>query len=102
MLGQVFEIEKKVENLTESNSISRNITRLKEIFELLEKDGGLVYYNPIGEPYNETRTDIEASIAGSSPDNLIITEVIKPIVRYRKGGITLIARKRVVVAESKY
>ena len=101
ILDQVFEIEKKVENLTESNSISRNITRLKEIFEQLETDGGLVYHNPIGEPYNETRTDIEASIAGNSADNLIITEVIKPIVRYRKGGITLIARKGIVVAESK-
>lgn len=101
LLDQVFEIEKKVENLTESNSISRNISRLKEIFEQLETDCGLVYHNPIGEPYNETRTDIEASIAGNSADNLIITEVIKPIVRYRKGGITLIARKGIVVVESK-
>jgi hypothetical protein len=48
----------------------------EEIFEQLESDGGLVYHNPIGEPYNETRTDIEASISGNSADNLIITEVI--------------------------
>lgn len=101
LLDQIFEIEKKVEALTESNSISRNVSRLKEIFEQLETDGGLFYHNPIGESYNETRTDIEASIAGNSADNLIITEVIKPIVRYRKGGITLIARKGIVVAESK-
>ena len=101
LLDQVFEIEKKVANLTESNSISRNVLRLKEIFEQLEPDGGLIYHNPIGEPYNETRTDIEASIAGNSADNLVITEVIKPIVRYRKGGITLVVRKGVVVTESK-
>ncbi len=101
LLDQVFEIEKKVDNLTESNSISRNVSRLKEIFGQLEPDGGLIYHNPIGEPYNETRTDIEASIAGNSADNLIITEVIKPIVRYRKGGITLVVRKGVVVTASK-
>lgn len=101
LLDQVFEIEKKVKGLTESNSINRNVIRLKEIFEQMETDGGLIYHNPIGEPYNETRTDIEVNIAGNSADNLVITEVIKPIVRYRKGGITLIARKGIVVAESK-
>lgn len=101
LLDQIFEIEKKVESLTESNSIGRNILRLKEMFEQLEADGGLTFHNPIGEFYNESRTDLEASIAGNSADNLVVTEVIKPIVRYRKGGITLIARKGVVVVESK-
>ena len=101
LIDQIFEIERKVESLSETNSISRNVSRLKEIFEHLESEGGLVYHNPIGEPYNETRTDLEASIAGNSADSLIITEVIKPIVRYRKGGITLIARKGIVVVESK-
>lgn len=101
LLDQIFEIEKKVERLTEANSIGRNISRLKEMFEQLEPDGGLTYQNPIGEPYKESRTDLEASIAGNSADNLVIMEVIKPIVRYRKGGVTLIVRKGVVVAESK-
>lgn len=101
LLDQIFEIEKKVERLTEANSIGRNISRLKEMFEQLEPDGGLTYHNPIGEPYKESRTDLEASIAGNSADNLVIMEVIKPIVRYRKGGVTLIVRKGVVVAESK-
>jgi hypothetical protein len=101
LLDQIFEIEKKVENLKESNSIIRNVSRLKEIFEQMETDGGLFYHNPLGEPYNETRTDIEANIAGNSADNLIITEVVKPIVRYRKGGTTVIARKGIVVVESK-
>ena len=88
-------------NLSESNSIGRNVSRIKEIFEHLEPDGGLLFHNPIGESYNETRTDIDASIAGDSAENLIITEVIKPIIRYRKGGISMIARKGIVVVESK-
>jgi hypothetical protein len=101
LLDQVFEIERKTESLTETNSISRNINRFKEIFEQANNDWGLIYHNPIGEPYNETRTDIEASISGNSADNLFITEVIKPIIRYKSGGITLIARKGIVVVESK-
>ena len=101
LLDQVFEIEKKVECLKESNSINRNINRVKEIFEQANIDWGLVYHNPIGEPYSETRTDLEASVSGNSADNLFVTEVVKPIIRYKSGGVNLIARKGIVVVESK-
>jgi hypothetical protein len=102
ILDQVFEIERKLESISELNSIRRNVNRIKEMFEYLAADGGLIYQNPLGEPYNETRTDLEASIAGNSADNLIITEVIKPIIRWRtNNGVTTIARKGVVIVESK-
>jgi hypothetical protein len=106
LIDQIFEIERKAESIREVNSINRNINRMKELFENIfsttsELDTGLSYYNPIGESYNDTRTDLEASIAGNSTDDLFITEVIKPIIRYRKGNMTIIARKGVVVAESK-
>ena len=52
--------------------------------------------------YNETRTDLEASIAGNSAENLIVTEVIKPIIRLRtSSGTTTIVRKGIVVVESR-
>ena len=38
LLDQVFEIERKTDSLTESNSISRNINRFKEIFEQANND----------------------------------------------------------------
>jgi hypothetical protein len=102
LLDQVFEIEKKLEKISEPNSIVRNINRMKELFENLYADSGLVYQNPMGEPYSETRTDLEASIAGSSVENLVVTEVIKPIIRLRYySGATTIVRKGVVVVESK-
>ncbi|MDO5969845.1 hypothetical protein Q4Q35_08495 [Flavivirga aquimarina] len=106
LLDQLFEIERKLENIEESNSISRNLNKMKDIFETnlfsssTSSDIGLTYHNPIGESYNETRLDLEASIAGNSTENLIIKEVIKPIVRLKNGGSTLIARKGVVVVES--
>ena len=107
LLDQLFEIERKVENIEESNSILRNLNKMKDIFETnlfsssTNSDIGFTYDNPIGESYNETRLDLEASIAGNSTENLFIKEVIKPIIRYKSGGSTLIARKGVVVVESK-
>lgn len=107
LLDQLFEIERKLENIEESNSIARNLNKMKDIFETnlfsnsTSSEIGFTYHNPIGEYYNETRLDLEASIAGNSTENLIIKEVIKPIIRYKSDGITLIARKGVVVVESK-
>lgn len=107
LLDQLFEIERKLENIEESNSITRNLNKMKDIFETnlfsssTSSEIGFTYHNPIGESYNETRLDLEASIAGNSTENLVIKEVIKPIIRYKSGGSTLIARKGVVVVESK-
>ena len=107
LLDQLFEIERKLENIEESQSISRNLNKMKDIFETnlfsnsTTSEIGFTYDNPIGESYNETRLDLEASIAGNSTENLFIKEVIKPIIRYKSGGSTLIARKGVVVVESK-
>ena len=107
ILDQLFEVERKLENIVETNSISRNLNKMKDIFETnlfsssTSSDIGFTYHNPIGESYNETRLDVDASIAGNSTENLIIKEVIKPIIRYKSGGSTLIARKGVVVVESK-
>ena len=35
----------------------------------------------MGQPFKETRTDLEATISGSGTDNLVVVEVIKPIIR---------------------
>lgn len=96
ILNQVFEIEQKVDKLKETNSIQRNISRLKDKFEEMR----LVYHNPLGERFNETRTDCEASISGNSTENLVIKEVIKPIIRLKDGKVTTIVQKAVVVVES--
>jgi hypothetical protein len=108
ILNQVFEIEKKAQRLTEENSIHRNVRKLRSQFEegfrmavggmLVEVS--LAYHDPTGEPYNETRTDCEASISGESADNLRIVETIKPIIRLQQAGINLIVQRAVVVAQS--
>lgn len=108
LVNQVFEIEKKINQIQEANSIGRNINRIRELMEteLFAQDPqsqpiGLLYHNPLGEPYNETRTDCDASIAGASTENLEIIEVIKPIVFLKQGGMKHMVQKGIVIAEKK-
>lgn len=96
-LNQLFQIEQKVSKINEQNSIKRNIERIKEEFKLI----GLTMHNPDGEVYSETRTDCEASIAGNSTENLFISEVIKPIIRFSKENTSVIIQRGVVVVESR-
>ena len=90
IINQVFDIERKS---AQNAPVLRHIDRIRTTFEEM----GYQIHNPSGEPYNETRTDCEASISGSKLDNLVIAEVIKPIVR-RQG---VIVQKGVVIVESK-
>jgi len=108
-MNQIFEIEKKSNNLQEENSISRNIHKIKGLMEDEFFKGsstiGLSYHNPLGEDYSDTRTDCEATIAGDSADNLEIIEVIKPIIYYSYSDydkiMKVIVQPAVVIVKSK-
>lgn len=97
LVNQIFEIERKLARIQEPHSIQRNIDKIKEYFE----ESGLFYENPLGQKYDETRTDCEASIAGEKTENLIITEVIKPLIRLKKDGLTIIVQRAVVIVSAK-
>lgn len=103
MLCQIFELEKKAEKIQEQNSLSRNINRLKDMFAELyaESNTGFSYHNPLGEKYDHTRIDCDASIAGEGDENLIIIEVIKPIIRFHQQGHSQIVQKGLVVVSAK-
>jgi hypothetical protein len=102
MLNQLFEMEQKVNKIKEQNSIQRNIERFKDFFEneALTDNQGITYYNPFGENFNETRTDCEATISGTSHENLKIIEVIKPIIYVKYGNTQVIAQKGIVIVQS--
>jgi len=108
-INQLFEIEKKVNNLKEENSIQRNVNKMKRIIEEEFFNEayciGLSYHSPLGEPYTETRTDCEATISGTSTENLVIIEVIKPIIFFSYQGddktLKVIVQPAVVIVQSK-
>ncbi|NEO39423.1 MAG: hypothetical protein F6J90_25065 [Moorea sp. SIOASIH] len=97
-LYQVFEIEKKLKKLTTEHTIHRNVDKLKDYFQSL----GWFYEIPKGT-YNETRTDCDAHISSDSPEELVISEVIKPTIRYRENesSPSRIVRRATVIVESK-
>lgn len=95
LVNQVFEIERKISKLNDSGTISRNIDKIRTLFS----EAGLTYHDPIGETYNDTRTDCEAQVLTGGDGQKVITETIKPIVRLSNGGFTRIVQKAIVIVE---
>jgi len=65
------------------------------------EEAGLLILNPIGEPYAETRTDLEANITGTEKERLQVLDVIKPIVYESSNGRRSILQKGVVIVGNK-
>lgn len=97
MANLVFELEKKLATTPSSTAIPRNIDRMKMVLE----EAGLLLLNPLGEAYNEARTDLEASITGAMADHLFVLDVIKPIVYTHLEGRRSLLQKGVVIVGNK-
>ena len=114
-LTQVYEMEQKLKRHGDPGNISRHLSKVKDAFAeeglpLWDAAGGrmrlgLVCEDPMGQPFNETRTDLEATISGTGTEHLVVVEVIKPIVRaiVRDGGgeFSRVIQKGIVVVESR-
>jgi hypothetical protein len=59
----------------------------------------------MGQAFKETRTDLEATIAGTGTENLVVVEVIKPIIRATlkggEAGSSKIVQRGIVIVESR-
>jgi hypothetical protein len=115
VMNQIYQVEKKLTKLPEASDMRRNIDRMKDA---LAEDGlpvfdasgrpcsiGLTYEDPMGQAFKETRTDLEATIAGTSTENLVVVEVIKPIIRATlkggEAGSSKIVQRGIVIVESR-
>ena len=96
ILNQVFEMERKLEIHGDSGGVQRNIDRLKSVLQ----DEGLFYENPMGSKFDETRTDVEASISGEGVENLVVVEVHKAIIRYGDSAYSRVIQKGIVVVKT--
>jgi hypothetical protein len=100
VVNQVYELEQKLKKLGLPEGIQRNVNKMKDAFE----EYGLVYDDPMGQRCSETRTDLEMTIAGPETDNLVVMEVIRPIVRQRNpafhGDPGRIVQRGIVVVDS--
>ena len=97
LLNNLCDIERKLKIHGDPGNAKRNVDRIKETLE----DEKIFYEDPMGEAFNETRTDLEASITGAGTEDLHVVEVIKPIVRVGDKNFSRVVQKGIVVVESK-
>ncbi len=96
LLNNIYDIERKLSLHGDPGNASRNIEKIKEA--LLAE--GLFYEDPLGQKFKETRTDLEATISGNSTENLVVVEVIKPIIRSGPSELSRVVQKGIVVVQA--
>lgn len=103
VLNQLYEIEQKLKRHGDPHNLLRNVGKARDAFAALESGGGLIYEDPLGQRLDETRTDLEVSIAGTSTEKLVVVQVVKPIIRAIVGTFpaqaSIVVQKGIVVAE---
>ena len=97
ILNNLYDIQRKASKDSDPHNILRNVEKITE--SLIEQQ--IYFEDPLGQPFSETRTDLEATIAGSNLENLIVVEVIKPIIRVGNSQISTVVQKGIVVVESR-
>lgn len=96
-LNNLYEIEKKLALHGDAGNAIRNVEKMKDMFTEM----GVFYEDPMGQEFRETRTDLDATISGSGTENLVVVEVIKPIIRGGEAAFSKVVQKGIVVVESK-
>jgi hypothetical protein len=96
VLNQVFELERKLSGLNDSMKFDRSLAKLREAFDSQEMQ--FIIENPLHQRYDITRTDVVATISSSEHDELVITEVLKPVIKVTSNGVSRIIQKGVVIA----
>lgn len=97
VLNNVCDIERKLAAADDPMNVRRNIERIKEAFESAQ----FFYEDPMGQDFNETRSDLEVSISGSGTEDLKVVEVIKPVIRVGQRKLSRVVQKGIVVVESR-
>lgn len=95
-LNQIYEVERKLTLHGDPGNALRNVEKLKDSIA----GEGLFYEDPMGQPFKETRTDLEASISGVGVENLVVVEVMKPIIRYGNKDYSRVVQKGIVIVQS--
>jgi hypothetical protein len=96
VLNNLCDIERKLSIHGDPGNAKRNVERIKETFE----SERVFYEDPMGQPFSETRTDLEATITGEGSDNLKVVEVIKPIIRVGDKSFSRVVQKGIVIVQS--
>ncbi|MDR1682304.1 MAG: hypothetical protein LBS25_02795 [Candidatus Symbiothrix sp.] len=95
LINQLLEIKQKIAQEKLESKFERNFNR---IFSIFEEAGYLIQY-PMGEKYSETRSDYEAAIIGQESNNMVVSQVIKPVIYRKTADSANLLQKGIVVVE---
>lgn len=93
IINQFALLEMKLKKDNADESVQRIIQRIKTEWQGI----GYEYSLPIGEKYNDTRTDVLANIVGEIGEDMRITQIVKPVIYHNH----LIVQQGVVMVEAK-
>jgi len=96
MANLIFELEKKLSD-SDSPGVRRNIQRMKDVLD----EAGILLMNPMGELYQDTRTDLEANITSTGNGSPVVLDVIKPVLYAQQDGAQTLLQKGVVIVGTK-
>jgi hypothetical protein len=97
ILNNLCDIEKKLDINGDGSNIKRNVDRIKDLLE----EENIFYENPLGQKFTETRTDLDATITGEGVEDLIVVEVIKPIIRVGNKNYSVVVQRGIVIVQSR-
>jgi hypothetical protein len=98
LLNNLYEIEKKLSLHGDPGNAAKNIQKIKDS---CREEGLFFYEDPLAQPFRETRTDLEATISGQGTENLVVAEVIKPIIRIGRAELSRVVQRGIVIVQSK-
>lgn len=96
LLNNLYEVENKISRSGDPGNALRNVMKMKEAIAT----EGVFYEDPFGQPFNETRTDLEVTISGVETESLRVVEVIKPIIRVGDSSYSRVVQKGIVVVQA--
>lgn len=96
LINQLFEAEKKAARIDGAAALQKNLERMRGAVEEM----GYTIVNPLGEPYRESRTDCDCSIAGDASKPLFISDVLKPAIYRTENGTRSLVQQAVVIASN--
>ena len=96
LLNNLYEVENKLGRGGDPGNAIRNVNKMKEAIAT----EGVFYEDPFGQPFDETRTDLEVTISGGDTENLRVVEVIKPIIRIGDSSYSRVVQKGIVVVQA--
>ncbi|MGJ8592560.1 MAG: hypothetical protein ACSHXF_08435 [Aquaticitalea sp.] len=94
IINQIFALEQK----SKKENISLFDRQLERIYHEFETSGYHII-NPLGQPYKNEMTDVEANIVGEIHRNMKIVKVLKPTIYQIKNDQTELIQKGIVIVE---